>query len=276
MSPRRPKMSREASGSDLGRISEAFSKFKQRDATETLPTQIAGYAPEQGYRLALRLACFLSLPQDRARKLWKKTHEKLTKRSSSKRPASARSMFSQPSPGSSQKAPKTNARETHETFQIQTPGERAQRASKGCTRPTTLAILMLALLSPRWLRCASWCFALVLLAIVCASLLVFSVACDACGSRFSRASRSSLVRFFWRCFLFFFETLDFFEKAQHHPHENLVFRGPGSPTMEPKLLPKCFEHQAPVRGASGRASGSDLGGFWRPQEAPQRPPGGPK
>ena len=109
--------------------------------------------------LALRLACFLSLPRDRARKLQK------------------------------------HARETYETLQLQTPGERAQRASKGCTRPTTLAILMLALLSPRWLGCASWCFALVLLAVVCASLLVFSVACDACGSRFSRASRSSLVRF---------------------------------------------------------------------------------
>ena len=104
-------------------------------------------------------------------------------------------MFSQPSPGSSQKTPKKDARETHETFQLQTPGERAQRASKGCTRPTTLAILMLAMLSPRWLGCASWCFALVLLAIVCASLLVFSVACDACGSRFSRASRSSIARF---------------------------------------------------------------------------------
>ena len=130
-----------------------------------------------------------------SQKALEKTHEKLTKRSSSKRPASARSMFSQPSPGSSQKAPNKNARETHETFQLQTPGERAQRASKGCTRPTTLAILMLAMLSPRWLRCASWCFALVLLAIVCASLLVFSVACDACGSRFSRASRSSIARF---------------------------------------------------------------------------------
>merc|ERR1712093_850733 len=85
------------------------------------------------------------------------------------------------SPGSSQKAPKTKARETHEMLQIQTPGERAQRASKGCTRPTTLAILMLAMLSPHWLRGASWCFALVLLAVLCASLLVFSVAIEACG-----------------------------------------------------------------------------------------------
>ena len=92
---------------------------------------------------SLRAACFRSLPRDRARKL------------------------------------RTKTLETHETFQIQTPGERAQRASKGCTRPTTLAILMLAMLSPRWLRGASWCFALVLLAVLCASLLVFSVAVEA-------------------------------------------------------------------------------------------------
>ena len=95
--------------------------------------------------LALQLACFLSLPRDRARKFRKQ------------------------------------ARETHETLQLQTPGERAQRASKGCTRPTTLAILMLAMLSPRWLRGASWCFALVLLAVLCASLLVCPVAVEACG-----------------------------------------------------------------------------------------------
>ena len=141
--------------------------------------------------LALRLACFLSLPRDRARKL------------------------------------RNNARGTHETFQLQTPGERAQRASKGCTRPTTLAILMLAMLSPRWLRCASWCFALVLLAIVCASLLVFSVACDACGSRFSRASRSSLVRFpFWGCFS---EPLDFSKNATSSTRKPCFFEVRGVP-----------------------------------------------
>ena len=110
-------------------------------------------------------------------------------------PGAAARMFSKPSPGSSRKAPGKPHEKLTKRSQLQTPGERAQRASKGCTRPTTLAILMLALLSPRWLGCASWCFALVLLAVVCASLLVFSVACDACGSRFSRASRSSIARF---------------------------------------------------------------------------------
>ena len=42
--------------------------------------------------------------------------------------------------------------------------------------------------------------------------------------------------------------------------------------MEPKLLPRCFENQAPVRGASGRASGS----FWRPKKLPRGSPEGPQ
>ena len=46
--------------------------------------------------------------------------------------------------------------------------------------------------------------------------------------------------------------------------------------MEPKWLPKCFENQAPVRGGSGRASGSDLGKFLERQEAPQRLPRAPR
>ena len=68
--------------------------------------------------------------------------------------------------------------------------------------------------------CASWCFALLLLAVACARLLVFSVACDACGSRFSRASRSSIARF---PFLVSFSSLSIFRKMPHPPHENLVF-----------------------------------------------------
>ena len=53
--------------------------------------------------------------------------------------------------------------------------------------------------------------------------------------------------------------------------------------MEPKWLPKCFKNQAPVGGASGRASGNDLGGFWGPKklprgspERPRRAPGAPQ
>ena len=49
--------------------------------------------------------------------------------------------------------------------------------------------------------------------------------------------------------------------------------------MEPKWLPKCFKNQAPVRGASGRASGSDFGRFLEgprgSPEAPESAPGAP-
>ena len=207
MSPRRAKVN---PGRLPGAIWAGFPRHFQatrcdRDAPNSNRRR-GRVAPEQGYRLALRLACFLSLPRDRARKLWKNAREAYETFQLQTPGERAQHVFSA-FPGIEPESSGKNARETHETLQLQTPGERAQRASKGCTRPTTLAILMLALLSPRWLGCASWCFALVLLAVVCASLLVFSVACDACGSRFSRASRSSLARFlFWGVFGVFFRT----------------------------------------------------------------------
>ena len=74
------------------------------------------------------------------------------------------------------------------------PAQAAQRPSKGIERSTPLAILMLALLSPRLLCCSSWPCALVSL-VVLASLLVFCVVCNACGSRVERASRSMIARF---------------------------------------------------------------------------------
>ena len=46
--------------------------------------------------------------------------------------------------------------------------------------------------------------------------------------------------------------------------------------MEPKWVPKWSQNQAPERGASGRASGSDLGGFWRPKKLPRGSPEGPQ
>ena len=49
--------------------------------------------------------------------------------------------------------------------------------------------------------------------------------------------------------------------------------------MEPKWLPKCFKNQAPVRGASGRASGSDFGSKMsrrRPQMILRRPQNDPQ
>ena len=74
------------------------------------------------------------------------------------------------------------------------PAQAAQRPSKGIERSTPLAILMLALLSPRLLCCSSWPRALVSL-VVLAFLLVCCVACNACGSRVERASRSMIARF---------------------------------------------------------------------------------
>ena len=123
MNPKRAKVSsgrsREASGSDLGRISEAFSSNATRPRRSQLKSPArarsararlqAGAAarmfsqpspgssqkvlekkrtrnsrnvPSPNARRA-RAACFLSLPRDRARKLRTKTLEKLTKRSSS-------------------------------------------------------------------------------------------------------------------------------------------------------------------------------------------------
>ena len=140
-------------------------------------------------------------------------------------PGAAARMFSKPSPGSSQKDPRKTTRETHETFQLQTPGERAQRASKGCTRPTTLAILMLAMLSPRWLRGASWCFALVLLAVLCASLLVFSVAVEACGLAPEQGYRLVLRL---ACFLSLpRDRARKFRKQARETHETLQLQTPG-------------------------------------------------
>ena len=109
--------------------------------------------------MALRLGCFLSLPRDRAGKPREHRTRNSRNAPSSKRPAQA-----------------------------------AQRPSKGIQRSTLLAICILALLSPRLLCCSSWPCALVSL-VVLASLLVFCVVCNACGSRVERASRSMMARF---------------------------------------------------------------------------------
>ena len=94
--------------------------------------------------------------------------------------------------------------------------------------------------------CASWCFALLLLAVACARLLVFSVACDACGSRFSRASRSSIARFH---FLGLFSNpLNFSKNATPSTRKPCFLRSGGSQN-EAKMLqfrrcvrtPRCFE-----------------------------------
>ena len=79
MTPRAPGGKKSAPGGP-GRLPgatwEGFPKHFQatrRDRDAPNSNRRRGrVAPEQGYRLALRLACFLSLPRDRARKLRKK------------------------------------------------------------------------------------------------------------------------------------------------------------------------------------------------------------
>ena len=131
MTPRRAKRSPRRAKVSSGRLPGAFWEGFPTHFQATRGDRDAPYsnrrrgrvAPEQGYRLALRLVCFRSLPRDRARKLRKRR-----------------------------------------------------------TRNSRLCLVVLCLL---------------LLAVACTRLLVFSVACDACGSRFSRASRSSIARFTW-------------------------------------------------------------------------------
>ena len=146
----------EASGSVLGRISDAFPSNARRPRRSLLK------------------------PPARAR----------SARARLQAGAAAR-MFSQPSPGSSQKVPETstrnsrnapapNARPARAACFRSLPRDRARKLRKRRTRNSRLCLVVLCLL---------------LLAVACARLLVFSVACDACGSRFSRASRSLLARF---------------------------------------------------------------------------------
>ena len=183
--------------------------------------------------LALRLACFLSLPRDRARKLWKKR---------------TRNSRNVPAPNA-RRARAAREQGLHATHHARNLDARVALA--------TLAWLCLVVLcSGSSRRC------------LCFSPRVFR--------RLRCLWLSLLTRFPFldsqvSVFCCFLQTLDF-EKMQHLTYENLVFRGPGGPKMDPKWLPKCFKNKAPVRGASGRASGSDLGGFLEPQEAPQRLP----
>ena len=80
MTPRRAKRSPRRAKVSSGRLPGAFWEGFPRHFQATRGDRDAPYsnrrrgrvAPEQGYRLALRLACFLSLPRDRARKLRKR------------------------------------------------------------------------------------------------------------------------------------------------------------------------------------------------------------
>ena len=78
MTPRRAKRSPRRAKVSSGRLPGAFWEGFPTHFQATRGDRDAPYsnrrrgrvAPEQGYRLALRLVCFLSLPRDRARKLW--------------------------------------------------------------------------------------------------------------------------------------------------------------------------------------------------------------
>ena len=101
---------------------------------------------------------------------------------------------------------------------------------------------------------------MLLLAVAGARLLVFSVACDACGSRFSRASRSSIARFvFLVCF---FDPLRFFEKGNTF-HTKTLF-------LEVRGVPKWSQHGsqkgAKIKLWCGGPPGEPPGAILEPQE----------
>ena len=80
MTPRRAKRSPRRAKVSSGRLPGAFwegfpTHFQATRGDRDAPNsnrRRGRVAPEQGYRLALRLACFRSLPRDRARKLRKR------------------------------------------------------------------------------------------------------------------------------------------------------------------------------------------------------------
>ena len=165
-------------------------------------------------------------------------------------------------------------RERERQLPPQPPGERAQRASKGCTRPTTLAILMFAMLSPRWLRGASWCFALVLLAVLCASLLVFSVAVEACGLAPEQGYRLVLRL---ACFLSLpRDRARKFRKQARETHETLQLQTPGERALHvfaafPGIEPESSEQKRSRNSRNVPAPNARRARAGEPQECPRRP-----
>ena len=222
MTPRRAKRSPRRAKVSSGRLPGAFWEGFPRHFYATRSDRDAPYsnrrrgrvAPEQGYRLALGLTCFRSLPRDRARKLRKR-----------------------------------------------------------CTRNSRLCLVVLCLL---------------LLAVACTRFLVFFVACDACGSRFSRASRSldSQVSLF-RCFS---RTPRFFEKCNTLHAKTLFFDLRGGPKWSQNGSQNASKIKLRCGGLPGEPPGAIWEGFWSPKKlprgsrerprrapgAPQEAPGGPK
>ena len=115
---------------------------------------------------------------------------------------------------------------------------------------------------------------MLLLAVACARLLVFSVACDDCGSRFSRASRSldSQVSIFG----VFFEALDFSKNDTPSTRKPCFFEVRGVPKWSQNGSQNASKIKLRCGGPPGGPRGAIWGGFWRAQEAPQGLPRAPR
>ena len=176
-------------------------------------------APEQGYRLALRLACFLSLPRDRARKLWKqRTRNSRNAPAPNARRARAACFLSLPR----DRARKLRKR-SRNSRNVPAPNARRARAAREqglhATHHTRNLDARVALATLAWLC----------LVVLCSGS---SRRCLCFSPRVFRRLRclrlSLLTRFPFlvsqvSVFRVFFRTPRFFfRKMQHSPHENLV------------------------------------------------------
>ena len=112
---------------------------------------------------------------------------------------------------------------------------------------------------------------MLLLAVACARLLVFSVACDACGSRFSRASRSSIARFL--ILGVFLEPLVFSKNATPSIRKPCFWRSGGSQNGA-KMAPKMLQKSSSGAGGLRESLRERFGRLLEAQEAPQRLPRG--
>ena len=155
--------------------------------------------------------------------------------------------------------------------QLQAPGAAAQRLRKGISDRTGLLSRSSGgsrhsrLAAVRCLVAPALAFLLAHSALALLAMLARSLV--------SRASRSMIARFL---FLGCFSNLAIFGKIARRAGES-------SKIEVQKWLRKCFENRAPVREASGRASGSDLGAILdlprRLRERPgsaRRAPGAPQ
>ena len=164
----------------------------------------------------------------------------------------------------------SNARRPRRS-QLKPPGAGRVAAAQGHKRSYGLAVSILGRLSPL----SPCCCSLSCRSCSCCSCCSFCprLACNAC-------TPSSLTRFPFHdsqvsCLGCFFEPLDFMKIRTACRRELEKSRSGGSKNgakMDPKIDPKGVQNRAPVREASGRASGSDFGGPKRlPRGSRERP-----